>query len=87
MGTFTFAYCGSVCYTNQISLYNTTSFVMMMLVQTLLEVNAQNVASNFGIFFLMSTMTIVFMYYNILPLEGKSFDQLKKLYFAEEPRQ
>jgi hypothetical protein len=40
MGTFTFAYCGSVCYSNQISLYNTTSFVMMMVVQTLLEVNA-----------------------------------------------
>ena len=83
MGTFTFAYCGAVCYSSQVSIVNVSSYLVMMIVQTLLEVNS-NVASNFGLFFVLSVATLVFIHFKVKPIEGLNFDKLKKMYFPDE---
>lgn len=85
MGTFTFAYCGAVCYSNQVSIVNISSYIVMMVVQTLFEVN-QSVASNFGLFLVFSCATLTFIHFHVKPIEGLTFDKLKKMYFPDEKR-
>jgi hypothetical protein len=70
MGSFTFPYCGAVGFGNQVSLECGFSYIVMMLIQTLLEVNSKNTAMNFGFFFLVCCFTLVYTYFRVKPTEG-----------------
>ena len=83
MGSFSWPYIGSISYSAQLSAANALSWFTLMVMQTLLQVDASNVAVNFGFFFLMNTGGTLYMWWRVKYTEGCSFDQLKKLYYPE----
>ena len=81
MGSFSWPYIGSISYSAQLAAANTVSWFSLIVMQTLLQVDAKNVAANFGFFFLMNSGGTFYVWNRVKYTEGCSFDQLKKLYY------
>jgi hypothetical protein len=83
MGSYSWPYIGSISYSSQLAAANGLSWFTLMLSQTLLQVDASNVAVNFGFFFLVNSLGTIYFYWRVKYTEGCTFDQLKKLYAPE----
>ena len=56
----------------------------MIIIQTLLQVNAKHTSVNFIIFPVVSGFSTIYIYMRVRETNGLSYDQLKKLYYPDE---
>jgi len=60
------------------------AWAVLIIIQTLLQVNAKNTSVNFIIFTVVSGFGTIYIYMRVRETNGLSYDQLKKLYYPDE---
>lgn len=60
------------------------NWAVMIIIQTLLQVNAKHTSVNFIIFTVVSGFSTIYIYMRVRETNGLSYDQLKKLYYPDE---
>lgn len=84
MGGYSFPYIAAIGSANQVSVANAGAWITYMIVQTLLQVDANNVAVNFGVFGILCVLSILYVHFVLKHTEGMAYDQLKKMYYPED---
>ena len=74
MGSYTFPYIGTVGSKNQVTVANAFAWFVLLVTQTLLELDASNVAVIFGFFCVVTVAGLIYMGLRLKTTDGLSYD-------------